>query len=450
MTTDLDELRHHFERLAQLACQALRGRESLACELVAEDTQFIRFNGARVRQAGHVRDATLSLRLTTSGDDGLRVGKASLSLSRADDDFARVTSLLEKLREDVALFPPDPYAVPPADHGSVEQVTRGALADPVRFYDEAMPLFAGVDLAGIYAAGSIVRATINSVGQRQWFATESFSLDYSLYTRAERAVKRTFAGTHWDPTKLAEDLAQARTLLVALERPAVRIPRGMHRAYLEPAAVADLIGMFSWNAVGERALQKGESPLRSMRTGQRMLSPLFTLDEDFSLGLSPRFTGEGHVSPVAVPIIAAGRLVGSLVHARTAREFGLPSNGASLHEGLRSASMATGSLPKTNVLRALDTGVFLSNLHYLNWSDPFEGRITGMTRYACLWVEHGEVKGPIETMRWDDSLYRLFGSELLDVENEAVLVPETLTYGNRQPGGMRVPGMLVGSMQFTL
>ena len=72
--------------------------------------------------------------------------------------------------------------------------------------------------------------------------------------------------------------------------------------------------------------------------------------------------------------------------------------------------MAPGGLGREAIFKELGTGIYLSNLHYLNWSDSFEGRITGMTRYACLWVENGRIIGPIETMRWDDSIYRLFGS----------------------------------------
>lgn len=450
MTMDLGALRHHFDILCTRAFRSLEAHEVLACELVAEDTQFIRFNAARVRQAGHVHDAALTLRLTVRGADGLRVGGTGLSLSCTDDDTGRVDAALAQLRAEVPGLPADPFAVPPAHHGSVEQSASGRLADPVALYDELMPLIQGVDLAGIYASGPMVRATANSLGQRQWFATESFSFDYSLYTPAEKAVKRTFAGTQWDARAFAADVEEARALLVALERPPVRMPRGAHRAYLAPAAVADLIGMFSWGAVSERAIRKGESPLRLLRQGERALSPLFSLEEDFSMGLSPRFTGEGHVAPPRVPVVEGGKLVGSLVHARTAREFSTEANGAALSEGLRSPAMAPGALRRDDVLKTLGTGAYLSNLHYLNWSDPFEGRVTGMTRYACLWVENGEVVGPIETMRWDDSLFSLFGSALLAVGDEAALIPETLTYGNRQPGGMRVPGMLVSQMQFTL
>lgn len=447
---DLDALRRHFDVLTGGALDMIRAQEALTCQLTAEDTQFIRLNGARVRQAGHVSDAALRLQLHARSAAGVRTGAASLSLRMDANDAARVMQALEDLRVDVAALPPDPHAVWPDHHGSIEQQTRGVLPHAHGLYDELMPIFAGLDLAGLFASGPVVRATANSAGQVQWFASESFTFDYSVYTPAERAVKSIVAGTQWDNERVANDVRQSRALLRALERPPVRIARGEHRAYLAPAAVADLIAMFSWGAVGERAIQTGESPLRLVRNHARTLSPLFSLEEDFGFGLTPRFTGEGHVAPERLPIISQGELVGSLVHARTSLEFGVKANGAAAHEGLRAPAMATGTLHHEDALSALGTGVFLSNLHYLNWSDPFEGRVTGMTRYACLWVEDGVPVGPIETMRWDDSLFRLFGSELLDVGAERVLIPETSTYGNREPGGVRVPGMLVRGMNFTL
>jgi len=187
-----------------------------------------------------------------------------------------------------------------------------------------------------------------------------------------------------------------------------------------------------------------------MRTGERRLSPQFSLTEDFSLGLVPRFNGEGDIAPEKIELIREGRLVGSLVHSRSGAEYGVVSNGATSGEGLRSPSMAAGSLRREEIFKRLGTGLFLSNLHYLNWSDPFEGRITGMTRYACLWVEEGEVVGPIETMRWDDGIYRFFGSELEAVTDFRALIAETGTYHHRQAGGMLMPGMLLKSMNMTL
>ncbi len=45
------------------------------------------------------------------------------------------------------------------------------------------------------------------------------------------------------------------------------------------------------------------------------------------------------------------------------------------------------------------------------------GEITGMTRYACFWVEKGEIVAPIENLRFDDYLYRFLGEGLIDQPN---------------------------------
>ena len=39
--------------------------------------------------------------------------------------------------------------------------------------------------------------------------------------------------------------------------------------------------------------------------------------------------------------------------------------------------------------------------------------MTGMTRFATFWVENGEVVAPVNVMRFDDTLYSLFGTENL-------------------------------------
>ncbi|NJK60636.1 MAG: hypothetical protein HC918_10890 [Oscillatoriales cyanobacterium SM2_1_8] len=98
----------------------------------------------------------------------------------------------------------------------------------------------------------------------------------------------------------------------------------------------------------------------------------------------------------------------------------------------------------------LGTGLYLSNLHYLNWSDGPTGRMTGMTRFACFWVEDGELVAPIERLRFDDSFYRFWGEDLVAVGRELTFVPNTDTYERRSPGGMGVPGMLCRRLAFTL
>ncbi|MBT5078117.1 MAG: TldD/PmbA family protein, partial [Candidatus Marinimicrobia bacterium] len=82
--------------------------------------------------------------------------------------------------------------------------------------------------------------------------------------------------------------------------------------------------------------------------------------------------------------------------------------------------------------------------------DCIGGRITGMTRYACFWVENGEIVAPIENMRFDDSFYNFFGENLEAVSNKVEFNPEVGTYESRSLGGTHCPGVLLSSFSLTL
>jgi predicted Zn-dependent protease len=140
----------------------------------------------------------------------------------------------------------------------------------------------------------------------------------------------------------------------------------------------------------------------------------------------------------------------TLVNTRTAQEYQQVSNQANAGESLRAAEVSTGSLAREQILAELETGLYLSNLHYLNWSDRQTGRITGMTRYACFWVENGEIVAPIDNLRFDESLYNFWGNNLLAVTNFAEYAADVDSYGHRSLGGSLVPGMLIADFTYTL
>ena len=112
--------------------------------------------------------------------------------------------------------------------------------------------------------------------------------------------------------------------------------------------------------------------------------------------------------------------------------------------------MSAGDLNENDVLSKINKGVYLSNLHYLNWSDRIGGRITGMTRYACFWVEDGQIVAPIENMRFDDTIYNIFGNNLEQSTNQLHLVPDVGTYDGRNLGGTYCPGIMLSSFSLTL
>jgi hypothetical protein len=110
------------------------------------------------------------------------------------------------------------------------------------------------------------------------------------------------------------------------------------------------------------------------------------------------------------------------------------------------ASLAHARLP----LQAAGAGVYVGNLHYLNFSDRAAGRITGLTRFATFWVEGGRIVAPLSVMRFDDTLYRVLGSSLEALGSDSEWMLDSGTYGQRSVRTSRVSGALLSRFALTL
>ena len=436
-----------FKDLSQKILININKDEHLMLNFWGEDSHFTRFNQSKVRQNGFVSDASLSMTLIT----GQRTCSISFSLTKnLSTDLSMSLIHLQQLRNDIVFLPEDPFIVFPKEGKSSSHIQTGELLSISQVVDSLSPVIQDVDLAGIWASGNIFVGYANSKGLFHWFSTDSFSFDYSLITESEKMVKDTFAGTMFNLDQYNVFMKNSITQLQMLEKQSIKLDPGDYRTYIAPAGVSDLLGMFSWNGLSEGAIRRGQSAFLKMKNDNVKLSPCFSLNEDFSTGLTPMFNDEGELAVAKLPLINDGILKNTLINSRTAQEYKIESNFAGSWEGLRSPVMSTGDLSENDIPEKIDRGVFLNNLHYLNWSDNVGGRITGMTRYACFWIENGEIVAPIENMRFDDTIYNIFGNNLESVTQNSQFIPDIGTYSGRSFGGTECPGILLNSFSLTL
>ncbi len=444
---ELSALEVSFNQLIETLLIKTVESEHFTVKLSSERSQFTRFNHAKVRQTGCVADGWIELTLMKNQRSSFRQFPFTGSW---DVDWQLGYKALQELREELPLLPMDPYLVLPSGNNTSREVYPGKLLAAEVVVPTVLELVAKLDFTGIYAGGLVVKAYGDSSGQKHWFATDCFTLDYSLFTTSGQAVKGTFTGSNWDVAAYVAKIGEAKQQLEMLSRPAKELPRGHYKTYFAPAAVADLLMMLSWGAVSEADIQQGNSALAALWRQEKQLSPAFNLKENFQRGLVPRFNELGEMTAVELSVIEKGFLINTLVNSRTAKEYQKIANGANGSETLRAPEVSPGNLVFEQILPSLDTGLYVSNLHYLNWSDRPTGRITGMTRYACFWVENGEIIAPIENLRFDESLYRFWGENLINLTSFQEFIPEVGTYEGRQLGGSLVPGILVEDFTYTL
>jgi len=439
-------MRAHFHRLADAAQALLHSDENFTLWLAGERTDFVRFNHARVRQAGQVSQATLELRLI----HGRRQACYALSLAGDDEDFGALATALAALRHVVSSAADDPYLLLNQTVTSSDEVQQNNLPPTPQMMDDILRAADGADLVGILAAGPIFHGFANGLGQRNWRESASWNFDWSIHAASDRAVKRGSAGFNWQAQAIGRDIAQACEQLARLDRPARLLSPGSYRAYLTPNCVAALAGLLNWGGFSAREQLVRRSPLTRLAQQEAALSPLIHVQQQASTGLGPGFQAEGYLQPDTIPLIRAGKHVGALVSPRTAMEYGIAGTGTPVHEQASNLCMTGGSLAEGDILARLGDGLYLENLHYLNYVDRPAARITGMTRFACFWVENGQLAAPLGVMRFDDSLYGLLGDKLEDLTSTTQLIADAGSYEARSTDSVNVPGALVSGLNLVL
>ena len=305
-----------------------------------------------------------------------------------------------------------------------------------------------LDLVGIWASGVMLHGFANSYGQFNWHSNHNFNFDWSLYYQNDKAVKQAYTGFAWDDAVFQHKLEHARQTLGLLAKPAKTIPPGQYRVFLTPTALQELLGLLGWGGFGLKSHRTQQTPLLKMIKDGLQLNSKVTLLEQHATGLAPMFTAEGFSKPERVTLIENGHYRDCLSNARSAKEYATTVNCAV--ESPQSLQLSSGSLKQSDILPALDTGVYISNLWYSNYSDRNHCRMTGMTRFACLWVENGIPIAPLNVMRFDESLYHALGDKLLDLTDTQEKLFDAQSYRRRSERSANLPGALIEGFTFTL
>jgi predicted Zn-dependent protease len=443
----MSTLEQRFHEVADFAVGLGRADEVLLVNFYAEQSDFLRFNRSQMRQPGRVDDCDLTLDIVKGAR---RIRRAIRLTGHTGEDHSRIKAAVLAAREGLEACPEDPHILINTAVHSTRRVKDATLPSRAKAVEEIVTAGQGRDMVGIYAAGTIAYGFANSLGQRNWDQTANFNLDWCFYHAGDKAVKSSYAGFNWNTKDLSAKVETAAQALAALDRPVKTVPAGEYRAFLTPAALGELWGWMSWDSFGLAAHKTKSTALLKLIEGRAELATTVSLSENTGEGVAPGFQDDGFVKPASVPLISKGHAAGALVSPRSAAEYGAQTNGANGHEGPQSLDMGGGDLPEAKALSRLGTGVYVSNLWYVNYSDRNEGRMTGMTRFASMWVEGGEIAAPLNVMRFDDSLYRLLGTNLEALTESREMLMDAGSYERRSVDSMRLPGALVGAFKFTL
>ncbi len=239
---------------------------------------------------------------------------------------------LQELRALIADVAEDPLPAV-CDRGRLVAATAGRSAAPGRATPSTRSSrrAEGLDLVGIYAAGTMCRGFANSFGQRNWHAVRRTSprLEPVRAHRQGGEVDATPASPLCRNSSARGWPKPARASRTSERRAAHAGSAG--RLQCVPVAGSDAGDRWtcSAGAASPRARQVKQSPLqRMLRRAVAAEQRCSTMAENAGGGVAPAFQGEGYLKPASLPLIAGGLPGSTMISPRTAREFALADNGA--------------------------------------------------------------------------------------------------------------------------
>ena len=439
------EMQDYFRQLSQKLFSLLSGDEVLLLNFAGEKSDFVRLNQNKIRQAGNVVQQRLHLTLISNQ----RQSEATIDLSVIlNDDIKHAEAVLLQLRELLPFLPEDPFLHYATDPNDTIFVGDNELPTADVTLYQVMEMATGLDLVGLWAGGEITRGFANSLGQFNWHVNHNFNFDWSIYSSGDKAIKQNYAGFHWNNDYFRQQMEFARKTLPLIASPPRTISPGRYRVFISPMAMQEIMDMVNWGGFSLKAHRTAQTPLLKMIEEGKTLNKNMSFRENHAEGLTPGFTSRGFIKPDRVVLIDNGVYQQCLANSRSAKEYGLTVNCDI--EYAQSLQISGGDLHQNKILSELDTGIFISNLWYCNYSDRNNCRITGMTRFACLWVESGIPVAPLNVMRFDESVYHIFGDKLIALTQEHEHIFDTSSYGQRSQASSLLPGALVEDFHLTL
>ena len=441
-------MREYFENITRELFKNIKSNELLIINFDAEESKFVRLNKGKIRQAGSVKQISMTLSLSTKDKRNLK------SYVRLNGSFERDISTLIKtlnyLRRELPDLPKDPYMMFSTSIHSTEISSEKQSTSDEVILEHILNSATKLDLVGIFSSGSIYTGLANSLGQKNWHEDYSFSFDYSIYNKNNNAIKLNYSSKKWNKDDYDFILNKGIEKLAILSNPEKKITTGEYRVYLEPSALNEIIDMMAWGGFSYKSNKIGTSPLHLLNKKERKLNEHIYIDENIKDGLSANFNSDGFIKPEEISMIKKGEFRESLTSPRSSLEYSVVHNAASPSEYPSSIDMKAGSISDDKILETIDNGIYISNLWYLNFSDRNNGRMTGLTRFGCFLVENGKLTAPINTMRFDDSVYSILGDNLIGLTTSRELLIDSGTYEERSTSSARLPGAIVNNFKMTL
>jgi predicted Zn-dependent protease len=431
--------------------------EKLLSYVKADDASV----GVNSENYGHLRFASNAF--TTSGArENVTVGvtvwidkkRGAASTNEIDDESLKATvALAEQLAR---ISPVDREYLPtlskqtykPVDGyaeatSAISATTRAkTINDVIRACERARVIGAGFHQARGSAGAS---ATKN--GNFNYERSSLVSLSMTART-VDGTSSGYFLRNHFDVAKLDIKRVAGEAIRKALDS---RNPRmlepGVYPAILEPQAVADLLGFFTFT-FDARSAEEGRSPFSApggkTKVGEKIFDERINIYSDPWYPELPGSQSAQAGLPAQKIYFVRNGVLENLTYSR----FWAKQKGKEPTAGPVNSIIESSQAPVSveDMIKSMDRGILLGRFWYIRGVDPRVQLQTGLTRDGIWYIENGKIQYPVKNFRFNQSVMQLLAPGNVDMIGK----PERVGSSEGQGGNAALlPALKVKEFHFS-
>ena len=405
---------------AKVICEKLLGYSKAGdaeASVESRNRSHLRFAANNFTTSGRREDVEASVTLWIEG----RKGAASTN----EMDDASLEAAVRQAEQLARLSPVDPEYLPtlgPQKYGPTlgyaEATANISVAARAKIASDAIAACEkeNVTGAGFHQARGTATAYATRNGNFAYERSSLVSLSVTARTR-EGGGSGYFLRNHFDAGKLDTARIARESIEKALRSREPRaLDAGIYTVILEPQAVADLLGFFTF-FFDAREADEGRSafsaPGGKTKVGEKLFDERISLLSDPDHPMLPG----SHLAQDGIParkfyFVRSGVLE-NLVYSRfwASKKEKEPTPGA-VNTILESSEAPAGL---DDMVRSTERGLLVSRFWYLRFVDPRTLLLTGLTRDGVWYIEKGKIQYPVRNFRFNQSLLEMLAGKNVEL-----------------------------------
>ncbi|HNQ44189.1 MAG TPA: TldD/PmbA family protein, partial [Candidatus Cloacimonadota bacterium] len=332
-------------------------------------------------------------------------GKKSYSFSVDDPTPEKIDTALALALEIIDSLPEDPHFVDVEDDRTMappRQVTNNITAIPLATKTDILSSLAAsakeadFELYGTFICNFQTSRLINSNALDKSSAQSPIYLEIkAVHKTSQITVMETFGGDDFSYFDLEDFRSRLMRKIGYCANEVTDVEPGHYDVILAPRCVAEFVQYLTYG-MNARALDQRSSYFEG-KIDQKVFSAKLSIVDDPTDPemINLDYGSGGHIYR-PLKLIDQGFFRSFICDQYYHHKTGLPKNG-------NTAScliVATGDQELDAMIASVDRGLYISSLHYMNFINPKETSLTGLTRDGTFLIENGRITKVVNNLRF--------------------------------------------------